>query len=92
VREQAAEARASACESSRAALEVSSNQAAATAASEIQSLQNALCTSEQKCMELQRLLQLKEAEYVENLRSSTAEVANLSTTILDLQQAYRYFC
>lgn len=43
-------------------------------------------------MELQRLLQLKEAEYVENLRSSTAEVANLSTTILDLQQAYRYFC
>lgn len=92
VREQAAETRVSAAESRTAALEAAFIEAAASAAAEIQFMQTALYTVQQECMELQRLLQLQEAESAETLRSTAAEVANLSTTILDLQQAHRYLC
>ncbi len=89
VREQASEAKAAALESRRAALEAASSEAAATAASEIQSLQAALHLVQQEHKELQRSLQLKEAESNETLRTAAAEIANLSAKMLDLQQAHR---
>lgn len=90
LREQAADGRAAAAETLRAALETSASEAQATAASEIRSLRSTLDSAQQSCAELQALLQRKDAEAAETLRSTSAEMSTLSTALLNLQQAHRY--
>jgi hypothetical protein len=90
LREQAADGRAAAAETLRAALETAASEAEATAASEIRSLRSTLDSVQQSCAELQALLQRKDVEAAETLRSTSAEMSTLSTALLNLQQAHRH--
>ena len=90
LREQAADGRAAAAETVRAALETAASAAEATAACEIRSLRSALHSAQERCAELQSMLQHKDAEAAETLRSASAEMSTLSAALLNLQQVHRY--
>ncbi len=89
LREQAAEGRAVAAETLKAALETAASEAAATAASDIQSLRSALDSAQKNHAELQLLLRQKDAESAEALRCASAEMSAMSAALLHLQQAHR---
>jgi hypothetical protein len=90
VHEQAAHARAATMESLRAASEAAAAEAAAAAAHEIASLRCSLDLVQQDNAELQRLLQQKDSDFSEAMRSASAQAANSSAIMLELQQSYRY--
>ena len=85
VREQAADARAAASESLRAASEAAAAEAAAAATLEIHSLRCSLDSAQQNLTEMQHLLQQKDAEYTETLRSAAIEAANFSAVLQQLE-------
>jgi hypothetical protein len=86
VREQAADARAAASESLKAASEAAASEAAAAAALEIHSLRCSLDSAQQNLTEMQRLLQQKDAEHAETLRSAAIEAAKFSAILQQLEK------
>ena len=77
-------------ESLRAASEAAASEASSVAAHEIASLRCSLDLAQQNDAELQRLLQQKDSDFSEAMRSAAAQAANSSAIILELQQLYRY--
>ena len=77
-------------ESLRAASEAAADEASSVAAHEIASLRCSLDLAQQNDAELQRLLQQKDSDFSEAMRSAAAQAANSSAIMLELQQSYRY--